>query len=147
MCCGIIKKSSKEKFLEIIKKLQENGAQGVVLGCTEIGLLIEQKDVAIKVFDTTNILDPVHIDIGFFVNFLFESCIPLLQFLVRKSGCHCSPSFCLPLSRCAPHDYCHLRITPQRNRIGFKNRKNIEICLQLLEVHTLRQQKTGGKRL
>jgi aspartate racemase len=43
----------KEKFIQIIKSLQQQGAQGIVLGCTEIPILIKQADVAIPVFDTT----------------------------------------------------------------------------------------------
>ena len=41
--------------MNIIKQLEKAGAQGVILGCTEIGLLIHQKDVEIPVFDTTQI--------------------------------------------------------------------------------------------
>ncbi len=48
-----ITQESKEISLEIINKLQENGAQGVILGCTEIPLLIKQEDSIIPVFDTT----------------------------------------------------------------------------------------------
>lgn len=50
-----IKNSSKESFKNIIKKLQANGAEGVILGCTEIPLLIKQEDSEIPVFDTTRI--------------------------------------------------------------------------------------------
>ena len=46
---------SKEIYLNIIKKLVSLGAEGVILGCTEIPLLIEQKDVVVPVFDTTTI--------------------------------------------------------------------------------------------
>ena len=42
-----------KKFQDIIEKLKEKGADGVILGCTEIGLLISQSDVSIPVFDTT----------------------------------------------------------------------------------------------
>ena len=55
LCLGIISEESKKKFLNIIKQLEKAGAQGVILGCTEIGLLIQQKDVEIPVFDTTQI--------------------------------------------------------------------------------------------
>jgi len=55
LCLGIISESSKEKYLCIIDSLEEQGAQGVILGCTEIGLLIQQKDVKLPVFDTTQI--------------------------------------------------------------------------------------------
>ena len=47
--------SSKQGFLEIIQKLQAQGAQGVILGCTEIPLLIKQSDTILPVFDTTQI--------------------------------------------------------------------------------------------
>ncbi len=55
LCNGIIKESSKEKFKRIIKNLAEKGAEGVILGCTEIPLLIKQEDVDIPIFDTTKI--------------------------------------------------------------------------------------------
>lgn len=53
LCMGIIKEASKKKYIEIIDRLSKRGAQGVILGCTEIGLLIQQKDVRIPIFDTT----------------------------------------------------------------------------------------------
>ena len=52
---GIINRSSKEKYKEIIKKFIANGAEGVILGCTEIPLLINQKDVEVPLLDTTTI--------------------------------------------------------------------------------------------
>lgn len=52
---GELKKSSKENYINIINKQIESGAEGVILGCTEIPLLIKQKDVTIPVFDTTAI--------------------------------------------------------------------------------------------
>jgi len=52
---GNIQISSREKVVEIINSLEEKGAQGVILGCTELPLLISVKDVAISVFDTTKI--------------------------------------------------------------------------------------------
>ncbi|MBN2639123.1 MAG: aspartate/glutamate racemase family protein [Bacteroidales bacterium] len=52
---GIINEDSREKYKEIIKKLENRGAEGVILGCTEIPLLISEKDVEIEVFDTTRI--------------------------------------------------------------------------------------------
>lgn len=55
LCLGIISEQSKRQFLSIIEKLAENGAQGVILGCTEIGLLIGQEDTSLPVFDTTQI--------------------------------------------------------------------------------------------
>lgn len=52
---GIISPESKEKFLTITKKLEERGAQGVILGCTEIPLLINTEDTDLPLFDTTTI--------------------------------------------------------------------------------------------
>ena len=53
LCHGVIKETSKATFLRAIRDLQKRGAEGVILGCTEIGLLIEQSDVDLPVFDTT----------------------------------------------------------------------------------------------
>lgn len=47
--------STRERFIAIIQKLEKQGAEGVILGCTEIPLLIKQADSAIPVFDTTQI--------------------------------------------------------------------------------------------
>lgn len=55
LCKGIINDASKEKYQKIISHLALNGAEGIVLGCTEIPLLIKQEDVKIPVFDTTTI--------------------------------------------------------------------------------------------
>ena len=53
LCRGVIREGSREKFKEIIEKLKDDGAEAVILGCTEIGLLIRQSDVSVPVFDTT----------------------------------------------------------------------------------------------
>ena len=55
ICSGKILDSSKKKFLQIIEKMKDKGALGIILGCTEIPLLIQQKDVDIPVFDTLEI--------------------------------------------------------------------------------------------
>jgi aspartate racemase len=52
LCSGIIDNNSKQSVLAIIDKLAAQGAQGVILGCTEIGLLIQQEDSNIPLFDT-----------------------------------------------------------------------------------------------
>lgn len=52
---GLILETSKKAFLEIIDKLIIQGAEGIILGCTEIPLLIRQDDVSVPVFDTTTI--------------------------------------------------------------------------------------------
>ena len=53
LCLGIIKAESRQKFLSVIAQLGAQGAQGVILGCTEIGLLVKQADTNLPVFDTT----------------------------------------------------------------------------------------------
>ena len=55
LCKGLVIDSSKKKYLEIIARLANKGAEGVILGCTEIPLLIHQEDIKIPVFDTTTI--------------------------------------------------------------------------------------------
>ncbi|MEM2940190.1 MAG: aspartate/glutamate racemase family protein [Thermoproteota archaeon] len=55
LCKGIVKKSSKKELVKIIRKLAAEGAEGVILGCTEIPLLVKQEDAAIPVFNTTEI--------------------------------------------------------------------------------------------
>lgn len=55
LCRGIISEASKQKYLAVIDKLAVAGAQGVILGCTEIGMLIREADTALPVFDTTQI--------------------------------------------------------------------------------------------
>lgn len=55
LCLGIVKDSSRQQFVDIIRDLQARGAQGVILGCTEIGLLVSQADAPLPVFDTTRI--------------------------------------------------------------------------------------------
>lgn len=53
LCVGKINEKSRKIFQKIIEKMQEKGAEGVILGCTEIVLLIHQSDVSVPVFDTT----------------------------------------------------------------------------------------------
>jgi aspartate racemase len=52
---GIIKPETKKAYLSIIRQLTDRGAEGIILGCTEIPLMIKQEDVAVPVFDTTRI--------------------------------------------------------------------------------------------
>lgn len=58
LCQGQIQESSRQAYLEVINALAGRGAQAVILGCTEIGLLISQKDTAVKLYDTTSL----HVD-------------------------------------------------------------------------------------
>ena len=55
LCLGIVKEESRRQFSGVIAGLKEQGAQGVILGCTEIGLLVSQEDSVLPVFDTTYI--------------------------------------------------------------------------------------------
>jgi aspartate racemase len=55
LCLGIIKENSKQAYLEIINSLIQDGVEAVILGCTEITLLISQLDCMVPVFDTTKI--------------------------------------------------------------------------------------------
>ena len=55
LCLCMISSGSIEQYLKIIDALALKGAQGVILGCTEIGLLVHQEDTSLPVFDTTQI--------------------------------------------------------------------------------------------
>jgi len=55
LCQGVISAASKEQYLAVVEDLSRRGAQGVIMGCTEIGLLIQQTDTAIPLYDTTHI--------------------------------------------------------------------------------------------
>jgi aspartate racemase len=50
---GVIGDNSRQRYIEIINSLIENGAEGIVLGCTEIPLLIKQEHCRVPIFDTT----------------------------------------------------------------------------------------------
>lgn len=55
LCLGVINDNSKRQYLEIINHLYAQGAEAVILGCTEIALLINQADTDIPLYDTTKI--------------------------------------------------------------------------------------------
>ena len=55
LCFGKIENESKRAYLSIVEKLARDGAEGIILGCTEIGLLISQGDTDVPLFDTTKI--------------------------------------------------------------------------------------------
>ena len=55
LCLGKINEESKQTYLRIIDELASQGAQAVILGCTEIGLLIKQSDTNVTLLDTTSI--------------------------------------------------------------------------------------------
>jgi aspartate racemase len=55
LCLGTILEQSRVTVQKMIEDLKQRGSQGIILGCTEIGLLIKQKDSILPVFDTTQI--------------------------------------------------------------------------------------------
>ncbi|NBI30640.1 aspartate/glutamate racemase family protein [Chengkuizengella marina] len=55
LCLGNVNENSKKQYLDIIEKLIHNGAEGIILGCTEITMLINEGDINVPVFDTTKI--------------------------------------------------------------------------------------------
>lgn len=59
---GRILLESRKGFIAIIEKLIASGAQGIILGCTEIGLLVAEKDCPVQVFDTTRIHAEADVD-------------------------------------------------------------------------------------
>jgi aspartate racemase len=55
LCRGEVHDSSREHYLRIINSMRDQGAEAVIAGCTEIGMLVEQRHTAIPLFDTTEI--------------------------------------------------------------------------------------------
>jgi aspartate racemase len=55
LCLGQVRAESRRAYADIIRRMAERGAEGVILGCTEITLLIDPTDSVLPVFDTTRI--------------------------------------------------------------------------------------------
>lgn len=55
LCLGVLSDTSRNQYQRIIGDMKAKGAEGVILGCTEIGLLINQEDSSLLIFDTTQI--------------------------------------------------------------------------------------------
>ena len=55
LCLGVVKNDSRNNYKEIMQSLVEQGAQGVILGCTEIELLVKQEDASVPLFPTSRI--------------------------------------------------------------------------------------------
>lgn len=55
LCLGTVKESSRIEYLNIIDKMYADGAQAIILGCTEIALLVKQHDTSVPLYDTTRI--------------------------------------------------------------------------------------------
>ena len=55
LCRGEVREDSREHYRAIVQELVDAGAEGVILGCTEVGLLLRQRDAAAPLFDTTQL--------------------------------------------------------------------------------------------
>jgi aspartate racemase len=55
LCQGVVRAESRDRYRQIMRDLVDRGAQGIVLGCTEIDLLVGPLDSSVPVFDTTEI--------------------------------------------------------------------------------------------
>ncbi|UYO06506.1 aspartate/glutamate racemase family protein [Paenibacillus sp. PSB04] len=55
LCLGKIHQESRDYYKKVIQGLIESGAEGIILGCTEIGLLVKPEDAEVPLFDTTYI--------------------------------------------------------------------------------------------
>ena len=55
LCLGKIEEDSKNEYIKIIENLVKDGCEAIILGCTEIGLLVEQKDASVPLYDTAEI--------------------------------------------------------------------------------------------
>ena len=64
LCVGVVSDSSRRAYLELIDRLVEGGAQGVILGCTEIELLVDQSNTDVALFPTTTLHVEAALDIA-----------------------------------------------------------------------------------
>ncbi|WP_114193196.1 aspartate/glutamate racemase family protein [Edaphovirga cremea] len=55
LCLGVIRDESRDAYRQVIRNLEQQGIEGVILGCTEIALLVGAEDASVPVFDTTEI--------------------------------------------------------------------------------------------
>lgn len=60
LCCGKFQDETREGYIKIIEELAGQGAEAIVLGCTEIGLLVRPEDVSVPLIDTVQ----VHVDLA-----------------------------------------------------------------------------------
>jgi aspartate racemase len=68
LCQGLLREETRARFRGIMAKLAQGGAEGIILGCTELGLLLQQEDATVQLFDSTR----VHA--GAAVDFAFSNC-------------------------------------------------------------------------
>jgi aspartate racemase len=64
LCLGVIQPASRQKYVEIMDGLVSQGAESIILGCTEIGLLVQWEDCQTPVFDTTRIHAEAAVDLA-----------------------------------------------------------------------------------
>jgi aspartate racemase len=64
LCCGVVKSASHQRYLDIVAKGKAAGADSVILGCTEIGLLVSAEDFDIPTFDSTLLHADAAVDIS-----------------------------------------------------------------------------------
>lgn len=55
LCRGEVREDSRDRYRAIVRELVDAGAEGVILGCTEVGMLLRQRDAAVPLFDTTQL--------------------------------------------------------------------------------------------
>ena len=55
LCIGVVKETSRQSYIDVIEYAKTQGADSVILGCTEIGLLIGQEDTDLPIFDSTKL--------------------------------------------------------------------------------------------
>lgn len=65
LCKGDFQEASKDKYLHIINRLSNQGAEGIILGCTEIPLLVKQEDTFVPLFDSTLLHAKAAVDFAF----------------------------------------------------------------------------------
>lgn len=65
LCKGDFKEASKDKYIQIINRLYKQGAEGIILGCTEIPLLVKQEDTFVPLFDSTLLHAKATVDFAF----------------------------------------------------------------------------------
>ncbi|MGP4078511.1 aspartate/glutamate racemase family protein [Pseudalkalibacillus sp. R45] len=84
LCQGKMIPNSKERYLDVIERLREKGAQGVILGCTEIPLLVKQKDTGMKLFDTTFIHAKTAVELAMEEDNNKKKDIPVMKEIIKS---------------------------------------------------------------
>ena len=64
LCLGIVREDSRAAYRDIMRGLVESGAEAIILGCTEIALLVGAADAAVPVFDTTSLHAQAAVDLA-----------------------------------------------------------------------------------